>query len=480
MAWNRNSEHSHFESPNFHPSLDYYLECRDGSLTRNTLKLNDTVENILASMSTALQASGAVVPTPPIAESPNNKTQVTLSSEKFLKWDEFDASSFHRMMWASSPSSNDHLGDTNKEFQYRFDINSRRGRNLLHFLRTLDFADMEERKERRTDVVAAALVARRAYGFQSIDGTRLGWSSSSLAMLLSSLLDLHEEHSSVLKVSSFYPLSLLLSSDEEMDPVDLYGGTVTLHPAATPLQWLQTLSLITDESIALLQRNRQLLKSNVQVVQDGYNIKLKRGYTCYPRDYFNFTSQAAKLLNEEFFEQKEKDSNSQAVALERLCIIVESGQACRRPIVTTDGNIRIGAAMSLHEIQLALSMLATEAHKRRDQVCQTEERCKEIMVTVQQELGLERIYRAGPSKVSGEQLFGCLSYLLQRTSTLKTRAMTKIRETMTGEIDLQKVWEEEVEELRDLLAGKSLGIIASGHFCHLGDDGSLVIPWDCR
>ena len=34
--------------------------------------------------------------------------------------------------------------------------------------------------------------------------------------------------------------------------------------------------------------------------------------------------------------------------------------------------------------------------------------------------------------------------------------------------------------LQRTLAGNSLGIAASGHFCHLGDDGSLVIPHDWR
>jgi hypothetical protein len=37
---------------------------------------------------------------------------------------------------------------------------------------------------------------------------------------------------------------------------------------------------------------------------------------------------------------------------------------------------------------------------------------------------------------------------------------------------------EEREELKQKFTGNSLGIVSTGQFCHLGDDGSLMIPWD--
>jgi hypothetical protein len=39
--------------------------------------------------------------------------------------------------------------------------------------------------------------------------------------------------------------------------------------------------------------------------------------------------------------------------------------------------------------------------------------------------------------------------------------------------------EAERRALRGYLAGQSIGIAGRGHLCHLGDDGSIVIPTNC-
>ena len=54
--------------------------------------------------------------------------------------------------------------------------------------------------------------------------------------------------------------------------------------------------------------------------------------------------------------------------------------------------------------------------------------------------------------------------------------------------NVSQVSEEFVEALMRLLqheerrrfVGTSIGIVGKGHSCHLGDDGSLMIPWDWK
>ena len=37
----------------------------------------------------------------------------------------------------------------------------------------------------------------------------------------------------------------------------------------------------------------------------------------------------------------------------------------------------------------------------------------------------------------------------------------------------------EKDTLKRFLAGQYVGVAGRGHLCHLGDDGSIVIPVDC-
>jgi hypothetical protein len=38
--------------------------------------------------------------------------------------------------------------------------------------------------------------------------------------------------------------------------------------------------------------------------------------------------------------------------------------------------------------------------------------------------------------------------------------------------------QQQQQSVKTQLAGQSLQVTSSGQFCHIGDDGSLVIPWD--
>ena len=128
--------------------------------------------------------------------------------------------------------------------------------------------------------LSAALVARRAFQFASIDGTRLGWSSASLAICLSSLTALHEEHESKLNTNSFYPFRLILSGDEFQSKLDLYAGVIRLNPAATPLQWLGIMSEVSHNNVIALKNNLKELKRNQSEVEHAFGLRVIKGHTC--------------------------------------------------------------------------------------------------------------------------------------------------------------------------------------------------------
>jgi len=92
--------------------------------------------------------------------------------------------------------------------------------NLLQFLQADVADDIKERQLNRIDATAAAYTARQLYKFKSIDGTRLGWSSKSMAICLQRLAALHDEHMDKFQTNSFYPFRLIISSDEVSSLID--------------------------------------------------------------------------------------------------------------------------------------------------------------------------------------------------------------------------------------------------------------------
>ena len=69
------------------------------------------------------------------------------------------------------------------------------------------------------------------------------------------------------------------------------------------------------------------------------------------------------------------------------------------------------------------------------------------------ELGVHSVKRSG-SLVSYNQMTACLMHLLTKG-------------------------DDEKETMRRLLIGNTLAITGQGQPCHIGDDGSIVIPWNC-
>lgn len=443
----------------FKDTYNFYLQRNDGTPMRHTIRLNDSPENVLGNMAKALQHTGvAGLPqTPPsTSQMPSdiawkrraeaeNATRTGSSASEFSR--------MHGIIWAASRPKDNKARP--QEIDHRFDVNAKRGRDLFGFLRSLNLNDIEERKASRIDASAAALVARRAFGFQAIDGTGMGWSSASLAMLLSSLTALHDEHNSALHVNSFYPMRLVISYDDDsISNVDLHGGVIRLHPAATPVQWLEILKRVTKESLAELERNQAKLKINAQKAQDALNVKLKKGRTCPSFEYHGFIQRLAEWLDGMGSLVQDGEVHSNAVALTRLVLVVEADQACRRATINNDGTIRVGAGMPGDAVYSSIFRYSQDARIKVEDRKKEVERSKEVILRTQNQLGLSRVYHEAKSTVTLEQIIECLTRLMKSE-------VIEQRETMK-------------------LAGQSLGVTGSGHYCHLSDDGSVVIPWDWR
>lgn len=323
--------------------------------------------------------------------------------------------------------------------------------NLINFLQDMNIDDVKVRKLNRINASAAALVARRAYQFSAIDGTGLGWSSASLAILLNRLTELYDEHKCKLQTKSFYPFRLVLSGDEFSKKIDLYSGAILLNPAATPLQWLNTLQAITDESVQRLKYNRKVLEKNLSAVQSYLNVKVKKGYSCEPEDYHNFIQKIA-LLSAEPATKEVHNASFIPQQLNSACLVIESDQACRRCKLRKDGNIEAAVNMSLEDIRSALNKFAAESNQYRQSELKHQQEYKQVQQRAIYELGLQSI-----SKVGNLVTYGQMSHSL---------------------LQLLKRDDDEKEKLRKFITGQALGITGRGQPCHLGDDGSIIIPWN--
>lgn len=425
------SKSSLYKSSNY-GTFPYVLEGKDGSILQHQIKLNESVERILKRMVAALESTGtcSISPPPP---TPSPKST-------FGKRDE--------IFWAPQDSSSRR---STTGINHKYDVNSRVGRDLMGFLRTMDFALVQQRRASRMDVNAVALVARRAFSFQSIDGRGLGWSSASFAILLQSLLSLNEEHGSKFHVDSFYPLQLVWSSEEFESSIDLYGGIVYLNPAHTPIQWLEdTFLKITQETLDTFAANQIQVSENKNKVQGAFGgVKFQKGYSCCHQDYHMFLARLAESPLSAVANLENDCENTTALTLENIVVIVEA--SCRRAVLTPEGMIRVGASMDEKAIAHAISKHSLAATKRVQEEADRRRKCREMIDQAQWELGLQKVYRT--SMVKSDQMVECLIRLL---------AM------------------DQREQLKRNLAGNSLGIAMSGQFCHLGDDGSVVIPWDWR
>lgn len=297
--------------------FEYYVEKKNGSLVSRNICLNNSVEEILQNMSNSIIASGGRVPKPPPGKIEGKGRQGSNSTEmeNFLK-------------------QQPHF-----RFQNKKNKNKVLDRNLINFLTTSSKTknltkEIEKRKLDRLSANANALVARRLYKFQSVDGTKTNWSSESISKIFQSLCKLHEEHSSKFKVKSFYPFHVEFSSsssivsikphkyyvhndddDDDDDENDeqiqeqevssttmcLYSGKISLNPASTTLQWLQILSSINEEKIKIVKQNKKDLEQNIKLIHEHifpHGYRLEKGHTCSAREYHLFAENLASFLNQ--------------------------------------------------------------------------------------------------------------------------------------------------------------------------------------
>jgi hypothetical protein len=423
-----------FSSPNEEKTLSYVLEQRDGSLLRTSLSLDVSVDSILKSMASALRQVGAAASLP---EAPEEDEEPVMTHT------------------APFPSAHPSWGGETP----RTPPMSRRGRDLFRFLSSYGGNEIEERKASRMDAQASALTVRSVYGFAAVDATSLGWSSAWVAVLLRRLLALHDEHAETkFRVRSFYPIRLQFTNAAvvtacDASKLDLYGGVLKLSPAATSIQWLETLQMVTEGTIEEIQHCQARILEYSKHLQGSLGVKLKKGHSCSNQEYYSFLEELWKLSTTNTVDGQEVGN---ALMTEMTIATVESSEACRRPMVTSEGSIRLGAGMAVDQVVSAISRLGPQARERRSEHERQLQRCKEVVHQAQWQLGLQRVYRTG-SLVSQEEFLDCLVRLLAAAAETPSEQETK-RVLQMG------------------LGGNSLGIAGTGQFCHLADDGSLVIP----
>jgi hypothetical protein len=431
--------------------LSFHLEKKDGSLKKCTVQLDKNAEQILEGIAAALKSTGMTVmkAPPPLQQVQDSVFDHTVEGGSFFT--NHNNMEMNRMqsILRSAAAKENQDGRINNIF----DVNTRKGRDLTNFLENLDVDEIERRKASRIDASAAALVARQLFKFQSIDGTGLGWSSESLAKCLTSLTKLYDEHHSKFKIDTFYPFRLILSNDESQEKVDLFGGTIMLNPGSTEVQNLETLMSVNDISVKELVINRNNLAICQDAVQNALNIKIKKGYSCSSREYYEYMVELSDFLHT--YTMEKEDVLSHAVALGRIQVVVETAYVCRRATVNNLGEIRVSVGMTSEAIVSSIRSCRQEAHKKVDEEDRKKTRGKELAKMVQYNLGASRIFK-GRISVSSDQYLSSLTALLNLP-------------------------EEEVTfQAKQYTEGNNIGIIGSGRSCHLGDDGSILIPCDWR
>lgn len=324
-------------------SLKYFLEKSDGELIQHSLPVDGSVEQLLSSISSALETTGLTLMKPP-HQTQSSSDQGTFNNDSNL-----------------SNSHGNILSQDTTRINHSYDVNSNRGRHLLHFINNLDKNEIEQRKADRIDATAAALVARQAFKFQSIDGTQLGWSSSSLAKTLRMLTKAFDEHNDKFNVDSFYPLQLIFSNDEFHNKLDLFGGTIMLNPGSTQEQWLETLMAVTSDDLKVLEINRKNQKNNLVQAQNYLNANIKKGFSCSSKEYYDFLDRLADEGRYHCMKSERTESKSNDLALDRLRIVVETSQACRRPVITNTGDIRISSTASASNVISSIHKLRSDA-----------------------------------------------------------------------------------------------------------------------
>lgn len=359
--------------------------------------------------------------------------------------------------------------DHDYDYDDRYNTNSNHGRNLMTFLNTLDLEEVERRKTSRIDAAEAARNVKFTYKFEAVDVTRINWSSDNLSKSLSSLSHLHREHGSKLKVQSFYPLHLVLTSDDHQERLCVYGGTLLLNAAATPLQWLRVMMSVNEEHLVEVKQKREELYAFTRQIQEVLPVKLRKGATCSAMDYYYCLKGIAEVT-EAMMMVNDCDNNGELLSdgdsaltmtstslthASTVTISVEAFGSYRRAVVTKDGIIRVGADITAESVIATCQRLSEEAASKREKAEERDLKCRDLMKRVKDTFELLYLRRQPRSTVTSDQILNSLGRLLEMRQNLR-----------------------EHEIIKSQLYRNSLRIAASGQLCQLGSDGSIVLPWD--
>jgi hypothetical protein len=410
----------------------------DGSISQLSIQLqNRNPYQILCAMA---QSINFPLPPPPLPSSPQESEEEDTS----LSIDE--SITYNAYTYTKDNNSNKSPSSLN--------------RNLLYFItkniNLLD--DIKQRKLSRINANAAALVTRRIYKFSAIDGTKLKWSSASLVICLRRLIALHEEHGSKLHVKSFYPFRLVFSSDEYHNNINLYAGTIKLNPAATSLQWLGVLTTITEDSIRTLQEKQSILKHNMLDVEQALRVRLVQGHTCASEDYYHYIEQLATDIRQSSIATNEimdRSKNSKLIRSNTsITLVIESNHECRHGTLRKDGRLVIGTMVKLHEVQCTINKYASRSNDYIHIENEKQLLFQQLVHRVMYDYGVSKINKVSSTVITIDDMCSCLVTLLCKE-------------------------EDEKIVLRKYLTGQSIGIAGCGQLCHLGDDGSIVLPANC-
>lgn len=413
------------EMKNAYRQQQFSIETKNGVVVKASISLNGNPNEILKSM-----AALCNFPLPP--SSPARSTSSEVDSFRFL--DNPDMFQFLRYGGYARP---------NKRLDQ--DI------NLLQFLESRGLSDdIKERKFHRMNANAAAEISRRLYKFISIDGTRLGWNSKSMAICLQRLIALHDDHHNKFRTSSFYPFRLILSSDEFQRKVDLWAGDIRLNPASTSVQWLAILENVTNDSVRTLKTNQQTLKKNLSIVEDALQLRVVKGHSCDAQDYFECIRRLARQSEERNSEMEKTHESKLTILSNNSSLVIESDQACRRGKLRQNGSFEVSTCFSYEGIRSTISKYAIRSNEILNAESNKKKKCDLMMQQLTNELGVQKVSK--PNVISNDQMIQCLSMLL-------------------GKDDLEK------EALRRLLAGHNI-VISTGGKLHLGDDGSIIVPYN--
>lgn len=491
--------HRHSSSTKEYP---YHLERSDGTLSRHILTLNAPVDNVLQGMASSLSGLGVNLPPFPLLQSNNTgedrghagsdedtRSNVLhgkrpynhTTSDPFSNFSSNNTTDemyehMYRFVWSSHNPSAD--------VDEQFDVVSRKGKHLKSFLQHLQPKDILLRKQQRLAAVASALVTRRAFQFQAVDGTGIGWSSASLTQCFHSLTQLFDEHKHRFHVTSFFPLRLELSKDERRSKqLCRYGGKLYLNPLDTPIQWLNTFLLVTPQTLTDVRTIQEKLVQYGKSVQNMFGgglVKIKRGHSCSSEEYHACLQRLAAVAEGnhssnllQLILPLEETSFEPSLQPQYIQVIVESTASPRlRGIVTREGHIRVSSHMEPNEIIATILKLAENAQRAMAVELQHRRECDELVKQLIYNWNLETIRVYSPI-VPTSQVLDCLRRLYKEAADSSSATMHN--NTTNG-----KMHERLNFDWRQHLEGQSIGISSSGQFCHIGDDGCIVIPWDYR